>query len=487
MATSSLKLSSKKGDLHQIIVRLTITRENRPCFKSGVFIRPEWFKPKETSRGLTYEVMPPKKGKLNQFEVEQAERAKSNLYSFIARLEAVANALKEGNEVLTHKSIEDAMSLVCGIDAKNISYFVIQEKRRKKEEEKEGPRTMKTFFEWTEEYMKKKEVSEGRKRGFRVLVRILARYENFVRMTDNERKDFTLDIDTIDRETIEDFFDYMANEKALSEEFPSIFQTLLSDYPAEFTPKHKKSKIEARGKHIITNRKNHLRAFFNWLDENNYTNNRPFKGIKISHDEYGTPFFLTLEERNTIADWDFSDNKALEQQRDIFIFQCLIGCRVSDLLKMTYDNISTIDGVLNVSYIPRKTKDKKSVVVYVPLNNRARALVEKYKGLDVKGRLFPFIEAQNYNNAIKKVLTACNINRKVTVVNPTTGEPEQRPINEIASSHMARRTFIGNLYKKTKDPNIIGKMSGHAEGSRAFSRYRDIDMDVMNETIALID
>ena len=143
--------------------------------------------------------------------------------------------------------------------------------------------------------------------------------------------------------------------------------------------------------------------------------------------------------------------------------------------------------MLNVSYIPRKTKDKKSVVVYVPLNNRAKALVEKYKGLDVKGRLFPFIEAQNYNNAIKKVLTACNINRKVTIVNPTTGEPEQRPINEIASSHMARRTFIGNLYKKTKDPNIIGKMSGHAEGSRAFSRYRDIDLDVMNETVALID
>ena len=26
------------------------------------------------------------------------------------------------------------------------------------------------------------------------------------------------------------------------------------------------------------------------------------------------------------------------------------------------------------------------------------------------------------------------------------------PINEIASSHMARRTFIGNIYKLVKDP-----------------------------------
>ena len=99
MATSFLKLSSKKGLLRQVIVKLTIARKNRPCFKSGVFIRPEWFKSKETSRGFTYDVIPPKKGKLNQPEVEQAEKAKSDLYSFISRLEAVTNALKGCHEL----------------------------------------------------------------------------------------------------------------------------------------------------------------------------------------------------------------------------------------------------------------------------------------------------------------------------------------------------------------------------------------------------
>ena len=33
---------------------------------------------------------------------------------------------------------------------------------------------------------------------------------------------------------------------------------------------------------------------------------------------------------------------------------------------------------------------------------------------------------------------------------------------------MARRTFIGNIYRKVKDPNLVSALSGHKEGSKAF-------------------
>lgn len=75
----------------------------------------------------------------------------------------------------------------------------------------------------------------------------------------------------------------------------------------------------------------------------------------------------------------------------------------------------------------------------------------------------------------------------VTVLNPTTGAEEKRPLNEIASSHLARRTFIGNLYKKVKDPNLVGSLSGHKEGSKALARYRDIDEDMKKELVNLLD
>ena len=145
---------------------------------------------------------------------------------------------------------------------------------------------------------------------------------------------------------------------------------------------------------------------------------------------------------------------------------------------------SIIDGA--VEYIPRKTKEGNPVTVRVPLNKQASEIVEKYKDFEGKS-LFPFTSQQEYNRSIKEIFEAAEINRMVTVLNPTTREEEKRPISEVASSHMARRTFVGNLYKKVKDPNAIGELSGHAEGSRAFKRYRTIDEDMKKELVSLLD
>ena len=90
---------------------------------------------------------------------------------------------------------------------------------------------------------------------------------------------------------------------------------------------------------------------------------------------------------------------------------------------------------------------------------------------------------QNINDAIKQIFTIAGITRNVEVRNALTGEMEIRPINELASSHIARRTFVGIAYKQVADPNIIGKMSGHVEGSKAFVRYRDIDDDMLKDVI----
>ena len=114
------------------------------------------------------------------------------------------------------------------------------------------------------------------------------------------------------------------------------------------------------------------------------------------------------------------------------------------------------------------------------------SLIKKYKGVDPKGRLFPFITAQRYNDAIKVLFKMAGITRNVEVRNPRTGENEIKPINEVASSHLARRTFVGNAYFKVHDPNLIGKMSGHVEGSKAFARYRKIEDDTLKEVIDLI-
>ena len=83
------------------------------------------------------------------------------------------------------------------------------------------------------------------------------------------------------------------------------------------------------------------------------------------------------------------------------------------------------------------------------------------------------------------MLRLAQIDRKVTIINKTTRKEEQQPICDVASSHMARRNFIGNLYEAVKDPNIIGSMSGHAPNSKALSRYRTINDKIKEEVTSI--
>ncbi|MFR1553042.1 MAG: site-specific integrase, partial [Bacteroides xylanisolvens] len=246
-------------------------------------------------------------------------------------------------------------------------------------------------------------------------------------------------------------------------------------YPETRTP-------QPRGQNTINDIFVKLRTFYLWAIDTDKTANNPFKNFKIEECVYGSPYYITLDERNALYNLDLSSHPQLAIQRDIFVFQSVIGCRVGDLYSFTVENI--IDGEL--CYVARKTKDGNPVTVKVPLSKIATEILERYKDNHRKP-LLPYISEQKYNVAIKRMLTLAGITRNVLWRNPTTGETETRPINEIASSHMARRTFVGNLYSKVKDPNLVGKLSGHKEGSKAFSRYRDIDKNMREELINLID
>ena len=81
----------------------------------------------------------------------------------------------------------------------------------------------------------------------------------------------------------------------------------------------------------------------------------------------------------------------------------------------------------------------------------------------------------------------CSTCRKRYVFDALKVDKVKVPINEIASSHMARRTFIGNIYKLVKDPNLVSALTGHVEGSRAFSRYRTIDIDMKKDLVKIFE
>ena len=222
----------------------------------------------------------------------------------------------------------------------------------------------------------------------------------------------------------------------------------------------------------MINQIKYVKAFWHWLLRVKRARlDDIFLTYTMEQAVYGTPFFFSNEDRKKLFEADFSERPELAVQRDIFVFQSLVGCRVGDLLRMTKSNI--VDGKY-LQYVAGKTKNHSGRVVTVPLHPTAKIILERYK--DTEGdKLLPFISNQNYNDAIKEMFKAVeDIDHTVTILDPVTRLEKQVKLSEVASSHMGRRNFCGNLYDAGFRDADIASMSGHAEGSKAISRYRKV-------------
>lgn len=347
------------------------------------------------------------------------------------------------------------------------------QEEEEKEEEKNNPQ--KEFFDTFEHFVSIQKISISRIRHYNVIIRALKRFAIYSAQE--------VSFATLSSDLLRKFSKFLENEHKFVVEGKDgkpcikdpLYKKAYKSVPECRFPKQ-------RGQNSIVGTMSRLHTFVRWSIKRGYLNRDPYDDYVIGTAIYGTPFYLTKEERNQLYQAKFPDNQGLDVQRDIFVFQCFIGCRVGDLMKMTKANV--INGA--IEYVPRKTKEGRPYTVRVPLSPTALEILDRYKD-QPDGRLLPFICEQDYNRDIKKMIKLAGIDRVVTTLNTITREEEKHPIWEVASSHMARRVLVGNLYKEVKDPNLIAKISGHVENSRAFSRYRDIDEEMAKEVILKLE
>ncbi len=446
MATIVLSLSAKTDKAtsqHEVLIRFFHGRINQRA-KTNVFVHPDYWSGKDQSIEIPNWRLLTDERKQLQTELQQ----KSD------RLNQIVSLVQSSFQALNKSDVaKDWLKSL--IDGFNFPEATATDEAQPQH----------SFFDEFNTYIDTHKFSDHRRRQNRVIWRTLKRFEMY--------RGLSFTFDNITADTLRDFGKFLTDEHALVKQ--KKYQKVLEEITESRTPK-------PRGQNTINDFMLRLRSFYIWANDNDMTHNNPFKHFKINECVYGTPYYITIDERNQLYKFDFSDNPELAIQRDIFVFQCLIGCRVSDLWAMTKSNL--IDGA--IEYIPRKTKEGRAITVRVPLNTIANEIIERYK--DYQGaKLFPFTTQQQYNRDIKTMFKLSGLTRIVTVINPTTREEEQRPICDIASSHLARRCFVGNLYKKVKDPNLIGKLSGHKEGSRAFSRYREIDEETSKELVTMLE
>lgn len=327
-----------------------------------------------------------------------------------------------------------------------------------------------SFVEIFDRFLLEHPLSPARIKQYQVVKRSMLRYEMYIRIT--RSVGYRIDLQSFTSDDLSEIWDYIYNEHTLFDKYPDLLEAF---------PNRKTS--QPRSLNTMADIFKKIRAFFSWCVDNEIISTNPFAGFKIEQELYGTPVYLTKEEVKILYETDFSSHPDLEIQRDIFVFQCNVGCRVGDLMRMQQRDVQ--NGIL--SYIPSKTIKDNARTVSVPLNETALAIYKKYRSQKSTAKLLPFILPQEYNESIKLCLRMAGITRLVVILDPLTRTEVKKPICEIASSHMARRTLVGNLYKQVKDPNLVGSLTGHVEGSRAFARYRDIDNDIKKELVSLLN
>lgn len=494
----------------QIHIQINVSRTCRPRLKTNVHVLPDCFDEKKG------EIVIPKRGKLNVAKVEDAIKAAKELDTYCNLAERVISAI-DGHIEVSSEWIETVMSFYRQdkLSIKNEYNDVInwesiekvfkeQEEAKTREEEALKKKLevmadceddansisiehLKTIYDVISYYISHHKrarthepMSATRRTQFHTMSRLIQRFELFTQYTKSPI--YRFDYNTITNRDLEAFRDFLQNEGDLSKRYPTIFKKILKVAPLSLLSTHE-HKLDNRGGNYMAHLMKRLKGLFTWMYENDITQNQPFKRVDTGEEIYGAPIYITTEERDKIADADLSEYPiVLQEQRDIFVFQCLVGCRVTDLMRLTSANVN--NGILE--YVPSKTsRGSQQVKPRIPLSPRALAIIEKYKYVSkCNGKLLPFITAQRYNDRIKEVFVATGVTRIVNFRDPKTGEYKLIPISQIASSHMARRTFCGAVYKVVKDPALIGKMSGHVEGSRAFNRYRAVDDDDLREVIA---
>jgi integrase len=195
----------------------------------------------------------------------------------------------------------------------------------------------------------------------------------------------------------------------------------------------------------------HVKTFMNEAFDLKYTKNVEHKNKKFSvSTEESDAVYLSDKEIISLYDYDLSDNKKLEQVRDLFVFGCCVGLRFSDFTQVKPQHIIKNGGEKFIRMNTQKTGEQ----VIIPCNPLVLKIFQKYAGST--NQLPKSISNQKFNKYIKEACEVAKLNEKGRLVS----EPDKE-LWECISSHTARRSFATNLYLDGFPTIEIMKITGH--------------------------
>lgn len=208
----------------------------------------------------------------------------------------------------------------------------------------------------------------------------------------------------------------------------------------------------------------HIKILKTWLNEsserglNKYAE---FKKRKFKRPVEDTEkIYLTKEELDRIYEKDLSNDKQLEQVRDLFIIGCFTGLRFSDFSQLKPENIVEGNKI-------KVTTEKTGERVIIPLHPYVKAILRKYKNKVPRAMSNP-----KMNILIKHIGKVAKIKDDIEV-SITKGGKLSKSVEKkynLITTHTARRSFATNLYLADVPAITIMKITGH-KTERSFLRY----------------
>lgn len=314
------------------------------------------------------------------------------------------------------------------------------------------------FSNYIEQSFKDGIFGEGRKRHYDVLLRELNRFLIINDLCNINPIDFT-------NEKLILFRDFLINEYTFVNKYRGLY--------AGMTVKH--TPTAPRGQNTVATKLKKIQAFFNELESNDELPVSPFRKLGkqrkavMMKEQYDEPICLTKNEFIKIQNTNVP--KPLQETKAAFLLQCSLGCRIGDFQTLSLDNLSIEEGIPFIHYLPRKTMKENDTrtEIKTPLVLFALEIIKKYK---FKFPILRYVSGERgYNDKIKMLLEHCGIDRLVAVFNETTNKNEYKPLYEMGSSKLARKTHVDLMNKVQIDKYAAGL---HAKHSSAVDRYTNM-------------
>lgn len=376
-----------------------------------------------------------KKSETSANAKEKYRRTEQSMFDKLDEISKVVETLEKENIPLTSALIKQRVYEIV-----NAEQIAAEKQRQEEEKKKKQEQERITFNDFIAQYIEEC-ATGGRK-----------------------KKDSTLNVAP---GTVKSFRGFFAQLKAYQEDrhviidFPDITVAFYEDFKSFMLDKQYSPNTIARMTKI-------LKTMCYAAERVKLFDAKDIRTSVLAHPKDVDNIYLSDERIQELYALDLSAHEAWEKVRDVFVVGCLTGQRVSDYKRI---NKSMIVELTDGNKYIKLRQEKTRKVVFIPLDYRVEAILDKYNGI------LPKLFDQKINDYIKKVGEMLGWT-EIVEMDEQRGSMEytaKRRFCDLIKTHTARRSFATNMYRAGASLSNIMAITGHGseEQLRVYLKLTD--------------